>query len=287
MIPGYPETAEVTLDMKQELGPLLKKYNEGISEYTFAGLYLFRETHHYRIGRLSEECVVLTGNDRGKAFFMLPTELPPREILDTLFASHSELKGITESKSQVLAQMDYRIAEDRDNFDYLYLRQDLAKLPGKKFHKKRTFVSGFMKTYAHESKPLLRDTIPVAQAVLEEWHTIQGEDGDLAATKEALLHFEELGLCGAVYWVSGKPAAFVIGEPLLENNSYVIHFEKALTSFRGIYQYINKAFASVIPKKYVYINREQDLGDEGLRQAKLTYRPCDFVKKYRASLPRN
>jgi hypothetical protein len=191
------------------------------------------------------------------------------------------MKCVSETKRAVLQAKGYTVIEDRDNFDYLYFRNDLEKLPGKKFHKKRNLVTGFLNSYSYEGKPLLKDHIPAALSILQRWQTAQGEAGDFEETREALMLFEELDLCGAIYDVDGVPSAFVIGEPLVEKLSYVIHFEKADTSYKGIYQFINKAFAQVLPKKYVYVNREQDLGDEGLRQAKLTYRPCSFVKKYR------
>jgi hypothetical protein len=81
--------------------------------------------------------------------------------------------------------------------------------------------------------------------------------------------------------VGDTPAAYTIGEPLMKGRSFVVHFEKAADGYRGIYQFINKAFAAMLPKHYKWINREQDLGDEGLRQSKMTYRPSGFVKKYR------
>jgi hypothetical protein len=80
---------------------------------------------------------------------------------------------------------------------------------------------------------------------------------------------------------SGNPAGYTLGEEIAGGTTYVIHFEKALSQFRGLYQFINMSFASILPDKYTFINREQDLGDEGLRQAKMSYRPAGFVKKYR------
>jgi hypothetical protein len=281
MIPEYPEFAEITLEMKGYLDPILREYNEGLSEYTFAGLFLFRKQHHYRISKIGTDTIILVGNDNGKPFFMLPATLPEMDIVDELVTSFSGMKGVSETKQAIFSAKGYMVTEDRDNFDYLYFRNDLAKLPGKKFHKKRNLVTGFLNSYSYEGKPLVQEHIDSAFAVLERWRASQTEAGDYAETREALTFFEELELCGAIYDVEGIPSAFVIGEPLVPNMSYVTHFEKADTSYRGIYQFINKAFASVLPKTYIYLNREQDLGDEGLRQAKLTYRPCSFVKKYR------
>ena len=94
---------------------------------------------------------------------------------------------------------------------------------------------------------------------------------------------EALQLCGGIYYVEGRPVAYSLGEELSQGRSFVIHFEKAVQEYRGLWQFVNQAFASILPEQYETINREQDLGNEGLRTAKLSYRPVDFVKKYRVS----
>ncbi len=96
---------------------------------------------------------------------------------------------------------------------------------------------------------------------------------------------EFLQLCGSVFYVNDEPAAYSLGEELALGRMWVTHFEKAVArdQYKGIYQYINQAFVSTLPEKYELINREQDLGDPGLRQAKESYKPVGFVKKYRAA----
>jgi hypothetical protein len=95
---------------------------------------------------------------------------------------------------------------------------------------------------------------------------------------------EELQQCGGIFYVNGEPVAYCLGEELAQGTSYVIHFEKAVVAeqYKGVYQFVNQAFAAVLPDKYDTINREQDLGHPGLRQAKESYSPTGFVKKYRA-----
>jgi hypothetical protein len=94
-------------------------------------------------------------------------------------------------------------------------------------------------------------------------------------------------LRGYVYYADGKPAAYCLGESVSKGKMFAVHFEKAVDSYKGIYQFMNQAFAVALPRFFIYINREQDLGDEGLRQAKMTYRPSGFVKKYTAELRNN
>ena len=124
-----------------------------------------------------------------------------------------------------------------------------------------------------------------ALEILEAWKDEHDSLGDYVAAREALEKSEELQLCGGIYYADGRPAAFSLGEELARGTSFVIHFEKALNRYKGLYQFVNQAFASISSDPYTTLNREQDLGQEGLRHAKLSYRPIGFVEKYAATLP--
>jgi uncharacterized protein len=282
MIPNYPETAALILAMRETLHPLFQKLPDGISEFTFANLYLFRQTHQYSICHLGEASVV-TGMDDGVPFFMLPFGLLNKGQMDALFANYTAMKCVSESQAGQLSEMGYKIAEDRDNFDYLYSRQDLSELTGKKFHKKRTHLKAFLNNYNYEGRPLLEEHIPDAIHILDSWRQNRDEPGDYDAAREALEKAEELQLCGGIYYVEGKPVAYSLGEELSLGRSFVVHFEKAVKEYKGLWQFVNQAFASILPEIYDTVNREQDLGNAGLRKAKLGYRPVDFIKKYRVT----
>ena len=283
MIPNYPDTTEITLESRDLLHPLFQTLKEGISEYAFANIYLFRDIHQYKVSRLDDQQFVIIGKDGNNPFFMLPFGIPDHLLLEELFKNHRSLKAATENQAKELAEMGYIATEDRDNFDYLYSREELVKLAGRKFHKKKNLVNAFINNYNYEGKPLLEEYIPDAIQILEGWRKGRESPGDYSANREALEKSEELQLCGGIYYVEGEPAAFSLGEELALGKSFVIHFEKALGKYKGIYQFVNKCFASILPEKYKYINREQDLGEPGLRQAKMSYRPVGFVKKYRVT----
>jgi hypothetical protein len=291
-IPVYPDFAPLGLDMKDELHPQLSLTADGVSEFTFAGLYLFRNRYHYRIARGPGESFIISGEqpdghgEGGKKFFMTPCAAPGAEILASLFDTHDYWKNIGDSvlapQRKILEQMGVEVVEDRDNFDYLYFRSDLAELAGKKFHKKKNLVNAFRNAYPdHEARPLGIELIPQALEVLDRWRAGKGEDGDYAAARESLEIFGALKLRGSIFYVDGAPAGYCLGESLAKGRMFAIHFEKAVDGVKGIYQYMNQAFAASLPRFFTWINREQDLGDEGLRQAKETYRPCGFVKKHR------
>ncbi|MDR1866976.1 MAG: phosphatidylglycerol lysyltransferase domain-containing protein [Treponema sp.] len=285
MIPSYPEFVPLSLELKADLHPYLSLTVDGVSEFTFSNLFLFRSRYQYTVSAAMNQTFIISGAYGGKKFFMTPCAAPRPDVLDALFETHDYWKGISDSvlspvRTQ-LEQMNIHVTEDRDNFDYLYKRTELAALSGKKYHKKRNLVHAFINAYSYEQRLLTPETVAPAFAILAQWRQEKGAEGDYIATKEALEHLADLNMKGAVYFVNGEPAGFCLGESLAKGRMFAIHFEKGLESYKGIYQFMNQAFATALPRFFTYINREQDLGDEGLRQAKMTYRPSAFVRKYR------
>lgn len=283
MIVEYPESSPLALDQRAQLHPLFQRLPEGMSELTFAGLYLFRDAHRYRISRLGEGLYVISGRD-AEPFFMLPFGLPSPEILGGLFDRHKTMKAATAAQAEQLSRMGYRVWEDRDNFDYLYPRDKMADLSGRDLHKKKNLVNLFLRNNACVAKPLLEEHAGDALRILDRWRRQQETPGDYAAAREAIENMECLQLCGGIFYVGGEPVAYTLGEELAQGRVFVVHFEKAVRDerYKGVYQYVTQAFAAVLPEKYEQINREQDLGDPGLRQAKESYKPSGFVAKFRA-----
>ncbi|MDR2865222.1 MAG: phosphatidylglycerol lysyltransferase domain-containing protein [Spirochaetaceae bacterium] len=284
-IPLFSDWVELELKHKEILRPALQRTVDGVSEFTFSNLYLFRKRYNYRISSLGGGNIIISGEREGKKFFMTPMSCPGPDILQELFKTHSYWKNIPESLAEkntgLFLESGIEISEDRDNFDYLYLREDLAKLSGKKYHKKRNLVNAFLLSYPeHSSKVFTADLTGDAFSVLELWREDKRVDGDYVASCEALELFDTLALDGAVFYVKGRPVAWCLGESLAGGKSFAVHFEKGIDEYKGIYQYINQSYAESLPETVMYINREQDLGDDGLRQAKMTYRPCGFVKKW-------
>lgn len=286
-LPSYPDFAPLSLEMARELLPHLVKLPDGVSEYTFAGLYLFRHRYGYKAS-LKDEVLIISGERDGKRFFITPCCKTGIEIVNELFQDHDLWKLISpaflEKNRDMLASAGLVPEQDRDNFDYLYLRTDLATLSGKRFHKKRNHVNAFENTYPVFSlKPLDFSTRDDARAVLESWvsHEALPEETDYQAAAEALDLMEHFSMSGLVLYVDSEPVAWTMAELVADGKIAAVHFEKARIEYRGSYQYINYAFARSLPETVEFINREQDLGDEGMRQAKMTYRPCGFVEKYR------
>jgi hypothetical protein len=288
-LPIFPAFAPISLELQAAVEDGLSGAGDGVSEFTFGGLYLFRRRYGYRVSLIPGRTLVISGGHDGERFFSCPVAAPSAENLRLLFAEHDYWKNmppsVVEAEGEALAAQGIGIAEDRDNFDYLYNRSDLAVLAGKKYHKKRNLVNAFVNAYpARHERVLTPENIGDAKKVLERWRSDKGEDGDYVASAESLECFERLKMRGMLFYVNGQPAGYCLGESLAHGTMFAVHFEKAIDEYKGIYQYINMAFAASLPDSCITINREQDLGDAGLKQAKETYRPCGFVKKYTGHL---
>ena len=286
MIESYPKYVDISMDLRDVLHPRFQGLAEGISEFTFAGIYLFRQKHFYRLSMLPGELLLISGNDGNETFFMLPFGLPDKDILKDLFTRFGTMKAVTVTQAKTLLEIGYKVTEDRDNFDYLYSREELATLAGRKYHKKKNLVSRFLENNKCRLEPLLEEYKDDAIEILEQWKGQHSDAGDYLAAKEAIEKMWPLQLCGGIYYINDKPVAYSLGEELAMGKWFAIHFEKAITSenYKGIYQFINQSFTSLLPEKYEMVNREQDLGELGLRQAKESYNPAGYVRKYKAAL---
>jgi hypothetical protein len=179
------------------------------------------------------------------------------------------------------------VFEARDQWDYIYSLEELATLKGNRFHKKKNLVNQFKKNNEFEYRPFDPAVIEGALALQTDWCNWRDCEASetLAAENRAIVkvleNWEKLpGLIGGAIAVGDDLPAYTIAEPLSED-TLVIHFEKGCPGYKGIYQAINQVFLAHNSKGYKLVNREQDLGNEGLRKAKLSYQPIDFLKKYR------
>jgi uncharacterized protein len=176
--------------------------------------------------------------------------------------------------------------EDRAFSNYLYSAQALAQLPGRKYAKKRNLLSQASSLYRWSCLPLNTERISQCRAVLnsireEEQPAIEGMlQRELAALECTMQHFEEFGQQGLLVTVDDRPVAFSIFEAI-GPTTVAIHFERALRSYKGLYQVVNCETAKIIAAQgFQFINREEDLGDSGLRDAKMSYQPLEIIPAY-------
>ena len=200
----------------------------------------------------------------------------PLYLYGVLPAMHDELEGLFPEV--------FEFRSNRDHFDYLYLRTDLAELRGKNYQPKRNHVNKFRKTYDYRFTPMTVEMVPDCISMYDLWCEERrcSEEVSLTYERQALIygmeHFRELGLEGGVLWVEGKIIAFTFG-CAVNRDTFCIHAEKALKDYEGAYNAINQDFACHLSTHFIYLNREEDLGIPGLRKAKLSYRPVTILQK--------
>ena len=196
-----------------------------------------------------------------------------------------ELKIIWEAKLPGV-----QVTECRDHWDYLYDVSELIELKGRKFHNKKNLMNQFLRD--HDAKFVLLDekTVECALALQTDWFLWRNTENDRTLEAENLAIVKVMhdwsrlqGLIGAGLVVDEKMIAYTIAEAL-DETSVVIHFEKGCPNYKGVYQAINQMFLERCCREFRIVNREQDLGDEGLRKAKLSYNPVGFLKKYTVCL---
>ena len=186
--------------------------------------------------------------------------------------------------------IDLPAEETRGHWDYLYSVQDLTDLKGNRYHKKKNLLNQFINKYQFTYLPFGPAMIEQALMMQEDWCVWRDcENNDtLAAENKAiarvLYEWRSLqGITGGAILVEDVLVAYTVAETM-PDHTLVIHFEKACPDHKGGYQAINQLFLAHAPQGYEVVNREQDLDDEGLRKAKLSYHPKDFVRKFQVSL---
>lgn len=296
--PRYPRFEEITIQDKPVFQAALTQSPPQISEHTFTNLFIWNYYYHF-LWCLWDECLCITARPVGKAPFLLPpigTGNVAELTLDLLH--HLQRMEVQPCMHRVpehlvssyLAGHDhFIITPDRDNSDYVYRTDDLIKLEGNRYHGKKNHINKFKKNHSYEYSPLTPELVEQCLALEAQWCDIRhcelypGLSGEERAIYEGLTNMSHLDFTGGVILVNGKVEAFAIGE-LLNPETAVIHIEKANPAFEGLYQLINQEFCAHEWKQVPYVNREQDLGEEGLRKAKLSYQPHHLVNKYSVTL---
>lgn len=179
----------------------------------------------------------------------------------------------------------FSLSCDHNYSEYIYKRENLATLKGSKYQSKRNHVNKFNNTYSSwKYKELTPELVSDCLYMEKEWYkaNIDKDPKSIEMERQALTfalnHFQDTGALGGVLCVENKIAAFTLGCPI-NNNTFDVQFEKADTQFEGAYTVINQLFVQHLPEKFDYINREEDLGLEGLRHAKLSYHPIKMLNR--------
>ena len=269
------------------------------SDASFANIYLLRNKYSTKISRYKDFIIRKYSGKGARCGYTFP--LGKGDVAKAFAEIEKDAKEcgerlqfafVTEEQKEVLENaMPARFcySSDAGDSDYIYLRSELASLSGKAFHKKKNHFSKFVRTYPdYKYYEIGACNIYDAQKVADAWYYEHLHDEDASqlaeykAIKEALENFEELGLIGGIIYVNDSPCAMTIASKINEN-TVDVHFEKAVGEYalNGGYAAINKLFSEKLDV-VTWLNREEDIGIEGLRKAKLSYRPKIMLKKYSA-----
>ena len=302
----------LTADDEALLNEYFHGYNYQSSSHTFLANFIWRDTHHLSWQIIGEYlCLAARGDlEDGQVYFMsFPLTRTGTYEPDKLRETIMEAKRIFVERNQTLeislipGQMVHMLTESlgedgyilercRDDDDYIYLKEDLVNLSGRKYHQKKNHLNFFLRNYEYiyeEATPEMADEIweyiqkkneYKMGETPEEWKEILEMEN--VAIKELLRFIGKGILCGVIR-IEGEIVAVTIGEFARPDKEMVlVHVEKADDRIRGLYQAINNEFCKRLPEETLYVNREEDMGLETLRQTKLSYRPHFMNEKFSA-----
>lgn len=262
-----------------------QSYPQVHSDNTFTNMLCWNDYAHYRYA-FRDGCIVLSSTIEGRIRFRPPIGPHSPELLAEVFAlaakSNDEhpLVILDPYSREWIAGLypDLAFEADRRYFDYVYLAQDLAELPGKRYLTIRHQLNKFQKTCQPVVESIGEHNMDEVRDFLDLWCDWKDCDSDpvLSSEKEAMRlaldFYPELGLSGIAIRAEGKIGAISLFEGLNQDTA-LVHFEKGLPDCKGIYRAINAEAARILARDHTYINRESDMGVQGIREAKTRYHP--------------
>lgn len=293
---------KIELSDKERIDAYLQHQNYRASDYSFANLYCWSNRFDTQFATTDEWLFIRFKDNNGRNSYLKPIgngdlaqaiqliQDDHRLVAQTPF----QLRGLTHDMiAEIEAAMpntfDYKL--NRSVSDYIYTSEKLINLKGKKLQSKRNHINRFKRENDWVYQSLHNNPQLVRQCydMLEEWMRINMEEKDASlvyeddATTLMLKHFEALQLRGGAVFANGELVAFTLGERLTAD-TFVVHVEKAFTDTHGAYTIINQQFVENELSAFTYINREEDMGLDNLRQAKLSYQPDILLEKHVARL---
>lgn len=284
-----------TLSDKETVQKIFDKDNTDCCEYSFGNLFMWSDVYENKINTDNGIFISKTFKD---SFYCYPRgNGDKKSVIESIIEKdkNAQFYGLTEKDKDELLTFcpdKFEYFEDRDAFEYIYRTEDLAYLRGKKYHSKKNHASYFEKNFDWHYEEITPENIDRCIIMNDQWERLNEKkepteiENEHEAIGKAFNNFFELELYGGILFIENEAVAFTFGEKL-NDNTFCTHVEKAYADFRGAYQIINREFAASLLGKYEFINREEDTGSEGLRNAKLSYHPVKLLTKYTAKLKEN
>ncbi|MBI9010624.1 MAG: DUF2156 domain-containing protein [Clostridiales bacterium] len=282
---------KIDIGDRKIISSFIDMYQITTSEISFTNLFAWREKYNFHYIILDDYLWLINiKNDK----YYLSQPIGNYDNLIDLTQSIESMEEFLNGKPFIIKKSDekflntirdmnfsYSYIGIRNDFDYLYDFEKMKSLSGNKYHKKKNHINQFLSKYDnwHYESLSIKNFKDVKEVCLDWFKDKKGDDLiELDAIYDVLLNFDELDISGGVLYIELKPVAFVIGERL-NKNTLVMHFEKAISGYHGLYPMVFNQYIKSL-EGYKYVNREQDLGIEGLRKSKLSYHPVDLIKKF-------
>jgi len=290
----YPQNEHFGIEHGPLIQAALEKYQPEVSELNFTEMFAWRVVRDRRISRHRGNICVEIERDNTHYFFPPIGESEIQQTIQDLLRNcdrQGKCAQIFAATKDIIEKYpglkeEFAVEEDRKEWDYVYLRDDLVELKGRKYDGKRNQINKFNNNYPeHEIAAIEGKVIGECIEFQDKWCGMKPCKDDISlfnennAVMEVLKNYEKLPVIGAAMKIKGNVEGFTIAGRL-NNNTAVVHIEKANHEFKGIYQAINQMFCARFLAGFQFINREQDLDNEGLRKAKLSYYPHHMVEKF-------
>lgn len=283
----------LSFDLQEKYRALLSTAPEKSSDYSFVTLWGWNLYARYE-----------TAMAYGLAWLRVsPTEIPQlgspvgnwhevdwEQVLQNEFPEGTTFERVPSELASLLNRTlpkRIEVEPQRSEWEYVYSVKELVELSGNRYHKKKNLLSQFLRNPAWSFEPLVAEKVPEVLAMQADWCAWKNCVGSpaLAAENQAILRvldsWNDLsGLLGGILRVGNRVVAYTLAEALTDD-TLVIHFEKGNTKYKGVYQAMNQIFLERMGSGFSWVNRAQDAGEPGLRQAKMSYHPARFVEKYR------
>lgn len=280
---------KIELDDKEILEAFLRQANELTCELSFVNLLIWQPLYN-NCYCIDDGILYLKSYDENIETYSVPfgdVSKGMKKIIDHCgrLPDMWAQEGARFSNFKELYGEYYDIYESRNEFDYIYNSSDLINLAGKKYHSKRNHISSFSKQYNWHYEGITADNIEKVKKCAQSWYLQNSERMDEELKTEMngvalmLNNMDLLDISGGAIVIEDHVVAFTLGSAI-NDQIFNIHSEKALSGYDTAYTVINREFAARHAQNYKYINREDDLGIEGLRKSKLSYKPEILLPKY-------